>query len=248
MSQRELDWLNLLILLVLVGSSPVVAWEKKAESQRTAQALVSIQAGQIPAGSALTHKEIDEIIAQGRLFDVPYYRQSGDTCGLYALKMVVAYYHQNDPYNADPPAEMGGKGESRESIHDLARRKRQLWSDKGSTFPWHLKNLAQDLGYNSWQTYSVLGGSIAELKKDVMERRVPMIVAVGNVNGSSGKPEAGELVGGHWVIVEGFTTYKAVDYMIIKHGWSGGSVVWKVSDFQKAWRYGSAVGVWPAKR
>ena len=210
--------------------------------------LVSIFAGEIPNGSGLTHKQIDEIIAKGRRFDVPYHRQSGDTCGIYALKMVMAYYHQKDPYNSDPPAEMGGKGDATESIFDLAIRKGHLWSYEGATNPWDLKNLAEAYGYKAWQSYSLLGGSIETLKGDVLKRNVPVIVAVGTVNSSSGNPEAGPWVGGHWVIVEGFTQFKGVEYMIVKHGWSGGSVVWKVADFKKSWRFGTSVGVWTPKR
>ncbi len=197
-------------------------------------------------GISLTPAEKEEIISKGRKFDVPYHQQTGSKCGFYALKMVMHYYHQKNSSCINPPAEDFGQGDARyESLYEYGLRAGEYWSDDGGTNPWHLRNVAQAYGYKAWSHYAVFGGSIKTLKYDVMKRKMPVIVAVAAVDSSTGEPTKGDFIGGHWVIVEGFTTYQGVDYMIVKHGWSHGSVVWKVSDFQKSWRFGTSVGIWP---
>lgn len=173
------------------------------------------------AGAAPTDADI---IREGRQHNVTMQLQ-GNTpyCGIYALNAVLQYY--SDTYltpNAHPAPQGTG------SIHEVAKNDKNINPEDG-LYTTELTDLARKLGVDAnWQQ-----GSLAAIKQALDDGYPPIVmIDVGN----DGKPTVNGL-GGHWAVVEGMYTGKdGIDYLVVKHGWSTNSYVWKASDFLKSWQ------------
>jgi uncharacterized protein YvpB len=100
-----------------------------------------------------------------------------------------------------------------------------------------LVDIAKAYGYDASSDNDPFGPTIKNLKDETKKGR-PVLVSVKSVNPNNGLPEGDSKfkAGGHWVVVEGFAKGKdGTEYAIVKHGFSGGSVIWRVAEFEKAW-------------
>lgn len=192
-------------------------------------------------GNGLTAAEEKRIIANYKTADVPYHAQDEAKCGLYALKMVMHYYHRRDSRNQNPPVNEVGEpfSEDREPIFPYARRADELWAADGETSHWNVANIAEAYGYTARSRSSAfLGGigapDIDDLKEEVDAGR-PVLVSVRSTN-AKGMPCVSDGYGGHWAVIEGWVSHDGRDYFIVKHGTAGGDVVWPVDLFEEAWR------------
>lgn len=190
----------------------------------------------------LRPEEEQDILASS--LKVPYHPQTAANCGWYALKMVMDYHQQKDKRNPSPPAEKGKPGDHWEPLWEYAKRTGNYMDDGGGVmFPSAIGKVAEAYGY-TFQSYSYpfWPADLATLRKAVHDGK-PVMVSVKNAD-SNGDVISNRRVG-HWVVIEGFRTVNGVEYMVVKHGWSGGSRIWRVSDFSNGWNMGSAVILTP---
>ncbi|MFM8314923.1 MAG: C39 family peptidase [Deltaproteobacteria bacterium] len=199
------------------------------------------ECGTVPAPNYnMSQQEVNALIAQKKV-DVPYYTQKGATCGLYALQMAMAYHHYKSPKknNRLPRATSGdiiGEKNSK-SLYEFAKENDHLWNENGDTTHWGLVKVAKAYGYNASSDNDPFGPTVKDLK-DELRNGNPVLISVKGVDQETGRPLSGSklMAAGHWVLVEGFAKAKdGTEYAIIKHGWSGGSVIWRLDEFEKAW-------------
>lgn len=164
--------------------------------------------------------------------DVPERVQSGPTCGLYALGMVMDYFEQESAKNLNPLVQKGDSlrpdaepvpPNTQELLLDTAQK--DGFSTQGEMFRAdQLGALAQQFGYQSKVEGPLTVGSL----EACLSRKHPALVAFDvDMKGDPG------IYGGaraHWCVVEGMFQKNGVDYVVATHGWEGKEYVWRAQD------------------
>jgi hypothetical protein len=201
-----------------------------------------------------------DVIARAKTADVPQRVQDGPTCGLYALGMVLDFWHGKDPKNAAPlvrDSDVGRKGErynfeptTDERILDYAQQ--AGFTALGEMFT--ARQLAKT-GAHFGYTAAIHEDATLEKLYEVLDAGHPAIVAFdvdwnGNPGDSGGQRA-------HYAVIEGYFDEGGERFLIAKHGWGvQEDHVWRAKDFDRSWKalkttdfYGKpGDGVIPAKR
>ena len=185
---------------------------------------------------------IAEAAAQGTRLDVPYRVQEGPTCGLYALGMVMDYYHRLDPSNAAPFVQSGDEARAsshnfaattRDRLFDVAKQngyfaesQRIVHADGGMFVADQLGELATKFGYR-YQLHDNAGA--AEIRASI-DRGHPALVGFdvdqdGNPTNVGGKRA-------HWSVITGHFSYQGEEWFVAHHGWEAKDYFWKASDLE----------------
>jgi hypothetical protein len=172
--------------------------------------------------------------------------QEGPTCGLYALGMVMDYYHALDASNEVPFVQPGD--ESRTDSHNYAASTgRQLFDEakKAGYFAESLRivgkeggmfvadqlgQLATKFGYD----YDLIENATAADVRAVVDRGHPALVGFdvdydGNPANLAGKRA-------HWGVVVGHFEYQGEPYFVAQHGWEAKTYIWKASALESSMR------------
>jgi hypothetical protein len=181
-----------------------------------------------------------EVIKAAKKADVPQRVQQGPTCGLYALAMVMDFWHAKDPQNAAPlvrDKDVGGKGKhynfpptTDERILDYAQE--SGFTAKGEMFT--ARQLAK-VGAHYGYTAAIHEDATLEALYTVLDKGRPAVVAFdvdwnGNPGDYGGKRA-------HYAVIQGYFDQDGERYLVAKHGWGvQEDHVWKASDFDKSWK------------
>lgn len=174
---------------------------------------------------------VAEALRQGE--DVPGRVQSGPTCGLYALGMVMDHYDRMDSRNLNPlvlrddtnrPGSHNAAPDTTKTLFDVARGKG--FTTQGEMFTAdQLGQLATEFGYR----YSLHENATLADIKACIDRGHPALVAFDvDYEGNPGM-YGGERA--HWAVIEGHYQKDGVEYLVATHGWTGKEYVWRASDF-----------------
>lgn len=193
-----------------------------------------------PSTRAATSLSRAQLLARAKSADVPQRVQQGPTCGLYALGMVMDFWHQRDADNAAPlvsDADQGGLGKhynfaptTDERILDVA--KQQGYTAVGEMFTGrHLAETAAHFGYKaSIHEHATLDDLYA-----VLDQGHPAIVAF-DVD-FNGNPTARGGERAHYAVIEGYFDEGGHRFLVAKHGWGyEKDHVWRAEDFDRSWK------------
>lgn len=181
-----------------------------------------------------------EIIARAKKADVPQRVQQGPTCGLYALGMVLDFWHEKDPKN--PTAlvqdkDLGGQGKNynfapttSERILDYARG--AGYTALGEMFT--ARQLAQTAAHFGY-TASVHEDATLDALYAVLDKGHPAIVAFDvDYNGNPGD-YGGQRA--HYAVITGYFDDGGERYLVARHGWGvEKDHVWRARDFDRSWK------------
>lgn len=198
------------------------------------------------ATSDAAPRSLAEAAARATRLDVPYRVQEGPTCGLYALGMVMDYYHQLDASNAVPFVQPGdatrhGAANFRPStsarLFDVAKKngyfaesQRIVHADGGMFVADQLGQLATKFGYS----YRLTDNAGAADVRAAIDRGHPALVGF-DVD-ANGNPTS---VGGtraHWGVVVGHFQYGGEEWFVAHHGWEAKDYLWRASDLEASMR------------
>ncbi|MFN7133715.1 MAG: C39 family peptidase [Myxococcales bacterium] len=175
-------------------------------------------------------------LALRRGADVPGRVQTGPTCGLYALGMVMDYWDRVDSKNLNPLVLKEDRWrrtaynlppDTEKTLFDTARQRG--YTTQGEMFTSaELGKLAGHFGYR-YRTHSNAG--LKEIKQ-VLDRGRPALVAFdvdhqGNPGLYNGKRA-------HWAVIQGYFEKDGVEYLVATHGWTGKEYVWRAKDFERS--------------
>ncbi|MFH1812225.1 MAG: C39 family peptidase [Pseudomonadota bacterium] len=179
-----------------------------------------------------------EIIAHAKKADVPQREQQGPTCGLYALGMVMDFWHGKEASCAAPlvsNADLGGKG--RHYNFDPTTDERILDYAEGAGFTsqgemFTARQLGQTAAHFGYQASLHDNASLDDLYR-VLDAGHPAIVAFDvDRNGNPGD------FGGqraHYAVIEGYFDQDGERYLVAKHGWAvQKDHVWRAADFERS--------------
>jgi hypothetical protein len=179
-----------------------------------------------------------DVIARAKTADVPQRVQQGPTCGLYALGMVMDFWHKQDSRCAAPlvsDADLGGQGRhynfeptTDERILDHATR--AGFTAQGEMFT--ARQLGQTAAHFGYTASVHDGASLDDLYR-VLDAGHPAIVAFDvDRNGNPGD------FGGqraHYAVIEGYFDQDGERYLVAKHGWGvEKDHVWRAVDFERS--------------
>lgn len=183
------------------------------------------------SGFATQGTDLEHLVSQAKTVPVPQRIQIDGTCGLYALGMVMDYWHSKGNDNPTfwvqeqdqngPGRQYNYKPTSPEKILDYV--KASQFSRAGEMFEAaDLAKTAIHFGYSA--TY--YPQATLEDIYQILDKKHPVIVAFDvNNNGDPG------LFGGlraHYAVLEGYFDYEGSRYLIAKHGWgTRRDYVWK---------------------
>ncbi len=166
--------------------------------------------------------------------DVPGRVQSGPTCGLYALGMVMDFWELQNPTAAESPLVVDADNWRRDS-HTLQpdtkyrlfdEAKKNGYTTQGEMFyARQLAQLAEQFGFQTKVTENL---SLPDLHAAV-DKGHPVLVGFDVDN--DGNPG---LFGGsraHWAVIEGHFEKDGTEYLVATHGWTGKEYVWRADDF-----------------
>ncbi len=154
-----------------------------------------------------------------KVLTVPHRTQTGPTCGLAALGMVMDYHKLSNP-NAQTP--------NQDEL--LATAKKNGWTDTGGMWERDEAKLAQAYGYDASYTPNA---TMADLKQSVAEGVPPLVTF--SVDGK-GDPQKGT-DRGHYAVIKGFMEKDGKEYVVAEHGWGGAdNKVWEASKFEESWK------------
>lgn len=173
---------------------------------------------------------------------VPYRVQEGPTCGLYALGMVMDYWHTLDrsnaaPYVVDKDSTRAGAANfsptTDRRIFEVAKENgyfaeslRIVNAEGGMFVADELGQLATKFGYG----YDLIENATAADVRAVVDRGHPALVGF-DVN-YDGNPTS---VGGdraHWGVVVGHFQYEGEEWFIAQHGWEAKTYLWSADDLE----------------
>ena len=189
---------------------------------------------------------LTEAAARAKKLPVPFRVQEGPTCGLYALGMVMDYYHSLDRSNEVPFVQPGD--ETRADSHNYsASTGRQLFGtakragyfeeslrivgkEGGMFVADQLGQLATKFGYR----YDLIENATATDIRAVVDRGHPALVGFdvdydGNPANTAGKRA-------HWGVVTGYFTFEGVDYFTAQHGWEARQYIWRADALESSMR------------
>lgn len=184
-----------------------------------------------------------DVIARAKKADVPQRVQQGPTCGLYALGMVMDFWHAKDAKNAAPLVRdedlsaAGGKGKhynftptTDERVLDYAQQ--AGFTALGEMFTARqLAKTAAHFGY----TASVHEDATLEALYDVLDKGRPAIVAFDVDYNGNPADYGGQRA--HYAVIEGYFDEDGERYLVAKHGWGvQRDHVWRASDFDRSWK------------
>ncbi|MFZ9886211.1 MAG: C39 family peptidase [Myxococcota bacterium] len=193
-----------------------------------------------PGARAATSLSRAQLLARAKSADVPQRVQQGPTCGLYALGMVMDFWHQRDVENPAPlvsDADQGGLGKhynfaptTDERILDVAQQRG--YTAVGEMFTGrHLAETAAHFGYKA----SIHERATLDDLYAVLDKGHPAIVAF-DVD-FNGNPTARGGDRAHYAVVEGYFDDGGERYLVAKHGWGyEKDHVWRAKDFDRSWK------------
>ncbi len=181
-----------------------------------------------------------ERIRAGMKAEVPQRIQQGPTCGLYALGMVMDFWHQKD--NANPTVlvsdkDLGGQGRNYNDTPTSDQRMLDYVRDTGYTSAGEmfkardLAETASHFGYNA----NLYQDATLDNLYQVLDAGHPAIVAFdvdyrGNPGEFGGKRA-------HYAVIQGYFDEDGERYLIARHGWGGQKdYVWNATDFDASWK------------
>lgn len=183
-----------------------------------------------------------EAAARAKRLPVPNRVQEGPTCGLYALGMVMDYYHSLDASNAvpfvvDKDATRDGAANFPAStdrrLFDVAKENgyfaeslRIVNAEGGMFVADELGQLSTKFGYK----YDLIEKATAADVRAVVERGHPALVGF-DVN-YDGNPTSVAGKRAHWGVVVGHFPYEGEEYFIAQHGWEAKTYLWSAKDLE----------------
>jgi hypothetical protein len=198
---------------------------------------MEVDAPTVRAPRSLTRAQM---IARAKTADVPQRVQQGPTCGLYALGMVMDFWHGEDAANAAPlvsDKDIGGRG--RNYNHEPTTDERVLDYAQGAGFTalgemFTARQLAKTAAHFGY-TAAIHEDATLDALYEVLDKGRPAIVAFDvDRNGNPGD-YGGQRA--HYAVIEGYFDDDGERYLIAKHGWGVQSDhVWKASDFDRSWK------------
>jgi hypothetical protein len=181
-------------------------------------------------------KLVDKALRKGA--DVPGRVQSGPTCGLYALGMVMDYYDRIDSKNLNPLVKTSdawradshnAPADTEKTLFDSAQK--LGFTTQGEMFTSdQLGQLADAFGYQH-KTHEDAG--LKEIRAS-LDRGHPALVAF-DVD-FEGNPGLYKGMRAHWAVIEGRYKKDGVEYLVATHGWTGKEYVWRASDLEQSMR------------
>ncbi len=225
--------------LVVTTPDPVVQPRSPATGDTTVRRAPD---GMVIAGAPAPPRSLDRLalIAAAKTADVPQRKQQGPTCGLYALGMVMDFWHAKDPTNVTAwvsEHDLLKRGQcynyppnTDERILDVAKR-------CGSTALGQMftaEQLAATAAHFGYQAALYPQATLEQLYR-VLDAGHPAIVAFDvDRNGNPGD------FGGdraHYAVIEGYFDLDGERFLIAKHGWAiEKDHVWRAVDFDRSWR------------
>lgn len=184
-----------------------------------------------------------DVIARAKKADVPQRVQQGPTCGLYALGMVMDFWHAKDADNAAPLVRdedltaAGGRGKhynfaptTDERILEVAQR--EGYTALGEMFTARqLAETAAHFGY----TAAVHEDATLDALYRVLDEGRPAIVAFDVDYNGNPADYGGQRA--HYAVIEGYFDDGGERYLVAKHGWGvQQDHVWRAADFDRSWR------------
>jgi hypothetical protein len=201
-----------------------------------------------------------QVIAHAKVADVPQRVQKGPTCGLYALGMVLDFWHGKDATNPSPlvsDADLGGRGKQYNFEPTTDERILDYAKDAGFTAVGEMFTARQlaETGAHFGYTAAIHEDATLEKLYEVLDAGHPAIIAFdvdrnGNPGDSGGQRA-------HYAVIEGYFDDGGERFLIAKHGWGvQEDHVWREKDFDRSWKalkstdfYGlPGDGVIPAKQ
>jgi hypothetical protein len=180
----------------------------------------------------------------GVRLNVPYRVQQGPTCGLYALGMVMDYYHSLDPSQRTPWVQAGDQQRSdaanykpgvQKRMFDVARdsgyfaqSERLRHVDGGMFVADQVGRLATKFGYR----YALIEQATVRDIVGVLDYNHPALVGF-DVN-DLGNPTLAKGERAHWAVVVGYFKYQSELWVIAHHGWEPKEYYWKAVDLVRS--------------
>lgn len=185
------------------------------------------------------------VIRAGLKAEVRHRKQIGGTCGLYALGMVMDFWHEQDRAHPtalvqaadrepvdDPRGFVHFHHEPTDARYVLDVAMQEGFSAKGEMYQAEfLAETATHFGYQaSLRTQATLDDVYA-----VLDAGRPAIVAFNvDMNGEAGTPDSGARA--HYAVLQGYFEHEGERYVIAKHSWSKTEdKVWRAKDFFASW-------------
>jgi len=181
-----------------------------------------------------------EVIALAKKADVPQRIQIGPTCGLYALGMVMDFWHQQDADNAAPLIRDEDRGHQGKH-HNFAPTtdERVLGYAQGAGFTsagemFTARHLAQTADHFGYTAAIHEQASLDDLYR-VLDAGHPAIIAFDvDRNGNPGDFGGGRA---HYAVIEGYFDQGGERYLVAKHGWGvEKDHVWRAVDLDRSWK------------
>ena len=179
-------------------------------------------------------------IKAGMKAEVPQRIQQGPTCGLYALGMVMDFWHQADSENPTvlvSDKDLGGRGRNYHDEPTSDERMLTYVRETGYTSAGEMfkaRDLAETASHFGYTSNLYQNATLADLY-GVLDAGHPAIVAFdvdyrGNPGDFGGKRA-------HYAVIQGYFDENGERYLIARHGWGGQkNYVWKAEDFDSSWK------------
>lgn len=171
---------------------------------------------------------------------VPQRVQVGPTCGLYAMGMVMDYWHGKDARNPSAlvsDVDLRGPGKQYTTAPTTQERILEYAKGAGYTSQGEMFDAAQLAEVAAHFGYAASihdGATLSDLYR-VLDRGRPAIVAF-DVD-MQGDPGDYGGMRAHYAVIEGYFDRGGERYLCAKHGWGVKERhVWRASDFERSWR------------
>lgn len=201
--------------------------------------------------SEVSSAGLKNLIALAKRADVPRRIQSGPTCGLFAIGMVMDYFHQED---AKAPTAIVSEGdEARKSFVEdgqlypgrynfkptTSEKMLTYAQNKGLTQEGELydaDNLAKVAAHFGYGARVRDQATLSDLYQ-LLDAGRPAIIAI-DYDLDTQRPVDHGGAGAHYVVIEGYFDQGGERYLVAKHGDNRadeGDCVWSAADVEKAW-------------
>lgn len=187
-------------------------------------------------------RSLQEAAERATRLRVPYRVQEGPTCGLYALGMVMDYWHTLDrsnaaPFVVDKDAQRAGAANfaptTDSRLFEVAKENgyfaeslRIVNAEGGMFVADELGQLATKFGYD----YDLIDRATAADVRAVVDRGHPALVGF-DVN-YDGNPTSVAGKRAHWGVVVGHFEYEGEEWFIAQHGWEAKTYLWSAKDLE----------------
>lgn len=187
------------------------------------------------------------IIANAARAPVPHRKQIGPTCGLYALGMVMDFWHEKDPNNPTALVQPGDReNDGYKHLNFEPTTDRFLLEEavaKGYTAKgemYHGKYTAQIAADFGYQAGLHRNATLDELYR-VLDAGHPAVVCYDNdANGNPGQSGGHKA---HYAVIQGYFDHEGERYLVVKHSWRRTSDrVWRAQDFFDSWSQMNTTG------